>query len=306
MLRVYACVKWSKTVTTDAKHNRSLAWGLNLDEPEVTTQDEIDEFRRVSASQLGMQQDGLDFWLDMNPEVLKRYRLWADKLRIRDEDEAPNKWSATGVMIHYVYAMTNFQQGLHYGLIGMSRGLTKAQILEEYALVFRYVGPRGMAAIAEAARGHTWPEPTQPVKWPKGWAPDPDAFKSGADFRSPEVTETDTRKILAWYERWCGEVPRHVRLLARYRPELLKASRQRYENTLRLLPKQTEPWALLQISLLRGYRDGVREGMLLARGFGITRTQVLEAISWATFYGGNESLGVVDEVAGDVLASWPG
>jgi hypothetical protein len=230
-------------VKIETKHNRTLGWGLNLAEPEVTTQEEIDEFRRVSAQQLGVQQDGLDFWLDMNPEVLKRYRLWADKLRVVEADEAPNKWSATGVMIHYVYSMTNFQQGLHYGLAGMSRSLTKAQILEQYALVFRYVGPRGMAAIADAARGHTWPEPTNPARWPKGWGPDPDAFKSGADFRSPNVTEEDTRKILAWYERWCGEVPRHVRLLARYRPELLKVYRQRFENTLRLLPKHEEPGA---------------------------------------------------------------
>ena len=292
-------------VSSDTKHNRTLGWGLDLSNPEVTTQEEIDEFRRVSAQQLGMQQPGLDFWLDTAPEVLKRYRLWADKLRVVEDDEAPNKWSATGVMIHYLYAMTNFQEGLHYGLLGMSRGLTKAQILEEYALVFRYVGPRGMAAIAEAARGHTWPEPTAPVKWPKGWGPDPDAFTSGADFRSPGVTEEDTRKILAWYEKWLGEVPRYVGLLARHRPELLKAYRQRFENTLRLLPKQTEPWSLVQISILRGYKAGIREGMLLARGFGISKNQILEAISWGTFYGGNEALGLVDEVAGDMLDRWP-
>jgi hypothetical protein len=54
------------------EHNRALAWGLNLDEPDVTTAEEIDEFRRISAAQLGVQQDGLDFWLDTSPDVLKR------------------------------------------------------------------------------------------------------------------------------------------------------------------------------------------------------------------------------------------
>jgi len=29
---------------------------------------------RKSAAQLGIQQDGLDFWLDTSPDVLKRYR----------------------------------------------------------------------------------------------------------------------------------------------------------------------------------------------------------------------------------------
>jgi hypothetical protein len=163
-----------------------------------------------------------------------------------------------------------------------------------------------MAAIAVAARAITWPEgPAQPAKWPSGWGPDPDAFMSGADFRSSEVTDADTERILSWYERWLGEVPRHVSLLARHRPDLLKAYRQRYENTVRLLPKQADPWALLQISILRGHKSGIREGMLLARGFGVTKNQILEAISWGTFYGGNEALGLVDEATGDVLDAWP-
>jgi hypothetical protein len=276
-----------------------------LADPEVTTQEEIDEFRRISAAQLGMQQDGLDFWLDEAPEVLKRYRIWANELRIREPDEAPNKWSPTGVVIQYVYSMTGFEDGVRYGLHGANRTLTKPQILEELALVFRYAGPRGMATLGRAARAHEFRDPDEPAKWPTGWAPDPDAFRSGANFGSTDATADDTRKILEWYERWLGEVPRHVRFLARHRPELLKAYRARYENTLRLLPKQTEPWALLQISMLRGYSGGIREAMLLARGFGITRTQILEALSWGTFYGGDESLNVVDEVAGDIVETWP-
>jgi hypothetical protein len=84
--------------TPDYKeHTRALAWGLNLDQPDVTTPEEIAEFRRVSAAQLGVQQAGLDFWLDTSPDVLKRYRLWADKLRIVEDDESPNKWSASGL-----------------------------------------------------------------------------------------------------------------------------------------------------------------------------------------------------------------
>jgi hypothetical protein len=287
------------------EHTRSLAWGLNLDEPDVTSAEEIEEFRRVSAAQLGMQQDGLDFWLDTSPDVLKRYRLWAHKLRVMEDDESPNKWSPSGIAIMYTYAMTGFEDGIRYSLHGMNRTMTKAQILEQMALVFRYSGPRGMFTLARAAREHAWREPTDPVRWPKGWGPDPEAFKSGADFRSPGVSQQDVDQIVAWYERWLTEVPRHISFLARHRPELLKAYRNRYENTLRVLPKQTEPWALLQISIQRGFAGGIREGMLLARGFGVSRAQILEAISWGTFYGGHESLNLVDEVAGDVLDSWP-
>jgi hypothetical protein len=131
------------------KHTRALAWGLNLDQPDVTTPEEIAEFRRISAAQLGVQQAGLDFWLDTSPDVLKRYRLRADKLRIMQDDESPNKWSASGVVIMYVYALTGFE-----------------------------------------------------------------------------------------------------------------------ENTLRQLPKQTEPYALLRISITRGFAGGIREGLLLARASG--------------------------------------
>lgn len=295
-----------KSAHDDRQHNRHLAWGLNLSEPDVTTAEEIAEFRRISAAQLGVQQDGLDFWLDNAPDVLKRYRLWADKLRVREADESPDKWNASGPATMYVYATTGFETGIRYSLHGMNRVMTRDQITEQLALVFRYAGPRGMFTLARAARDHEWHEPAGAVRWPAGWAPDPGAFSSGADFRSPEATKADIDAIVGWYEQWMGEVPRHVTFLARHRPELLKAYRDRYEHTLRLLPKQAEPWTLLQISLYRGYPDGVREGLLLARGFGVTKNQILEAVSRATFHSGQEALSFVDRVAGDVVDAWPG
>jgi hypothetical protein len=287
------------------QHTRHLAWGLNLAEPDLTTPEEIAEFRRISAAQLGVQQDGLDFWLDAAPDVLKRYRLWADSLRVRESDESPAKWNASGPATMYVYAATGFEEGIRYSLFGMNRIMTKAQIIEQLALVFRYAGPRGMVPLARAARSHEWREPSEAVRWPSGWGPDPEIFRSGADFRSPETTAADVENIVAWYKRWMGEVPRHVTFLARYRPELLKAYRNRYENTLRLLPKQAEPWTLLQVSIYRGFADGVREGMLLAKGFGVTKSQIIEAVSRATFHSGQQALNLVDRVAGDVLDAWP-
>jgi hypothetical protein len=60
-----------------------------------------------------------------------------------------------------------------------------------------------------------------------------------------------------------------------------------------------------RISITRGFAGGIREGLLLARGFGVTKTQILEAIDWGTFYGGHDALNLLDEVAGDVLDAWP-
>ena len=43
------------------------------------------------------------------------------------------------------------------------------------------------------------------------------------------------------------------------------------------------------------------QGVQLARGFGLTRSQVLEALSWGTFYGGTEALDLAQSEAGDLL-----
>ena len=289
---------------TDDVHARRLEWGLDLSHPEVTTQEEIDEFRRVSGKQLGGQQAGLDFWLDENPEVLKRYRRWADTLRIHTPDRKPNSYSGSGITIFINYADHGFRDGLKYSMLGMNRFLTKAEMLEIFALAFRYVGPRGMALIAEVARQHTFTDPALPAEWPAGWAPDPDAFKSGVDFSTLSLSDDDRAKIEAWYQRYLGEVPGHIRLLAQHRPEMLKTYRGRFENTLRVLPKQVEPSVLIQVSVERGLRDGIREGVLMGRGFGMSKADVLEALSWGTFYGTVPALDAAHAAVADVLEAW--
>src|SRR3546814_19070756 len=50
--------------------------GLDLSKPTEISQEEIDGFRGHYATQFGLPLDGLDWWLDENPEVLKRYRLY--------------------------------------------------------------------------------------------------------------------------------------------------------------------------------------------------------------------------------------
>src|ERR1051326_6339130 len=197
---------------SDDVHVRRLAWGLDLANPDVTTHEEIDESRRVSSRQRGIQQAGLDFWLDQRPDVLKRYRAWADTLRIHTPDKTPDSYSATGFAIFVNYAQHGFRDGLKYSIQGMNQALTKAEMLEVFALAFRYVGPRGMAMIAEAASGHEWHEPTRPARWPGGWAADPDAFRSGIDFSTPGLTDAERKLVEDWYLRYLGEVPGHVRL----------------------------------------------------------------------------------------------
>src|SRR6266699_314086 len=121
--------------------------------------------------------------------------------------------------------MTGFEEELRYGIQGANRRMRKDQCLEQFALVFRYGGPRAMAALGKAARTHQWHEPREPLAGPSGWGPDPAAVQSGVDFSSLTATADDTRRIVEWYQRWLGEVPRHIRFLAKHRPDLLKAFR---------------------------------------------------------------------------------
>ena len=295
----------SEDSATKNLSQRSLAWGLDLLVPEVTTQEEIDEYRATSSLKFGMGQPGLEFWLDQKPEVLKRYRLWADTLRVREGNDSADTWIPQGTAIFIIYAATGYDEGIRYAIHLGQRIATKDQILEQLALASRYSAPRGMAAIADACVDFPWAEPTAQLSWPEGWAPDPEAFKSGVDFSSREVTPQEIRLILDWWERWIGEVPEHIEFLARYRPELLKAQRSWYENSLKLLPKQTEPYTLLTISITRGSAGGIREGLLLGRAFGISKPRILDAISWGTFYGGTDSLTLLNQVGRDILDTWP-
>lgn len=143
--------------------------------------------------------------------------------------------------------------------------------------------------------------PAREGRWPADWSFDADAFKSGMDFRSPEATPRDLEALLAWYARTIGEVPRYARFLARHRPGFLKAYRNRFEHALRDgLPKQMVPYLLLNFNVMRGFRDGIREAVLMARWLGLSRAQVVDAVCWA-YFGGMDAISIADEAAGDVI-----
>ena len=93
--------------------------------------------------------------------------------------------------------------------------------------------------------------------------------------------------------------------MARWRPEVLKAYRNRYENILKILPKQLDPYLQIHLGVERGEASVARDGILLARGFGMKRKHVLEALSWGAFYGGTPALDYAEEASAGLLESWP-
>src|SRR3546814_1302656 len=76
----------------------------------------------------------------------------------------------------------------------LNDGLSRAQANEMIAIAFVHAGPRGMQTIAEAMKGLEFPEtPEIPAKFPKGWAPDLQAFRSGLDFSTVDLTTDEQR-----------------------------------------------------------------------------------------------------------------
>jgi hypothetical protein len=276
--------------------------GLDLSVFETTTASESDGFRSFYAEKLGTPHRGLNFWIDVErPDILKRYRAFAD-------DGTPGGLETVrkvgGFSFLVSYAMSGYAVGIRY-LVHMwqSMGFSKAQVLEGLAVAFLYNGPRGSETVAEALDGYEWIEPAEPAVFFDGWAPDPDAFKTGMDFSTREVLDGEMELLDDWYRRTIGEIPPYVGFLRQHRPRLLKSWRNRYENILFELPKQVMPYSQLHFNVMRGWADGIRESVLLARAFGMTKEQVYEPLFSPMINTGPEAYSIVSQAAGDVLAA---
>jgi hypothetical protein len=61
---------------------------------------------------------------------------------------------------------------------------------------------------------------------------------------------------------------------------------------------------LLSYNTVRGFADGIRENVLLAKGFGVSKEHVWGAMNHTLLYSGVEALDIVDRAVGDVLEKW--
>lgn len=275
--------------------------GLDLSKPTEITQGEIDGFRGHYATQFGLPLDGLDWWLDHNPEVLKRYRLYCS-LTLRVEPAV----MGGGTLAFYM--LMGYVTGARYVMHSFKNdGLSRAQANEMIAIAFVHAGPRGMQCIEEAMRDLEFPEqPETPAKFPNGWAPDLDAFKSGLDFSTVDLSAEEKSKLYDWYLRTIGEIPPYVRFMAEHRPRLLKTHRARIENMLYTLPKQVWPTAMLYYHVMSRTAEGIRENVLLCKAWGVTKSDTLDVIGNALVYGQMEAATMVQREAGDIFDGWSG
>ncbi len=246
----------------------------------------------------GSVNESFAFWQEFRPEVERLHRA-------RTPLYYQGRRSAVPALANlHMYVIKAFAAGVEYETrLARSRGASRGDILDVLSLAFVHAGHVGMypaTSIADYLR--TWPDDaTDDRAFPENWQFDPDAVASGIDFSSPELSATDLAALEGWYLRTIGEVPQHVRFLARRRPALLKAHRHRYERAISAsLPKQLLPYLMLHFDLYRGFASGVRENILLAKAFGLTRAQVLDAICSSVLHAGSGGLDLVpDELLDD-------
>src|SRR3546814_3316351 len=81
----------------------------SLSKPTELAPGEAEAFREHYATQFGHSLDGLDWWLDQSPEVLKRYRLYCSlTLRVKP--------AITGNGTLAFYALQGYVTGVRYVL----------------------------------------------------------------------------------------------------------------------------------------------------------------------------------------------
>lgn len=276
--------------------------GLDLSNLDDISETEAAAFRAFYEQSIGVVHKGFDFWINEDrPDVLKKYRNYADLPAPGAMEDGNPEFCGFGFLQYY--ALSGYDVGVRYLVwIYQQMGMTKSGVLEGLALAFLHAGPRGMETMAIALEDFPWIEPERGLVFPAGWAPDPAAFHTGVDLSTRQVLPGEMERLISWYRDVLGEVPRYVTMMARHRPDILKAWRNRYESILVELPKQVMPYSLLHYNVIRGSAAGIRENVLLCRAFGVSKGHTLQAIFSAMLNGGPETIDLVEEAAGDVLA----
>lgn len=281
--------------------------GLNLSNPDATSPDEYDEFRAFYLRTKGYVLPAFEFWAEFRPDVLKRYRLQAVQTPNR---ASSNSSLATTLAFLHWYVALGYEAGILYEMrTARALGCTRAQILETMAVAFLHSGPRGGTRfVSEPTLDYLREYSELDIggdPFPAEWGPDPEAFKAGLDFSTPSLSHEELASLQHWHLHYEGELPGYVRFLAEFNPTLLKSFRHRFENSIRTaLPKQMMPTFMIHFEVGRGHAEGIREGVLLARGFGMSKVETVDAISWGMLYGGSSAISVVEVAIGDILRNW--
>lgn len=286
--------------------------GLNLDNLEDTSQAEIDAHLTTRWKGRGPLYDmyASSLMLDYNPKFAKLHWWGAEVFRSLPSE--PGSYDP-------VYATPNSIQQLHsYMMLGWETGIrnqfrvlrrlgfTRAQIMEIVHFARLSAGMRGLGHVYHAigdvlpdyADGHGHPD------FPKGWAADPEAFKSGLDLSTADLTDQDRANLIAWYERTIGYLPNSVAFGMKYDPQFLKIHRAMWEAAIKTLPKQVAPYMMLRDATLSNDREALREAARLGKAWGLSRDLTVRAITQtAHYFTGVRGLYAAHDALDDLLSA---
>ena len=231
-----------------------------------------------------------------------------NRLRALGEDDTDNAEIIAQSLQHLpMYVLYGWETGIYNEFRHLRyRGLSKAQLMELVMFAQLQAGMRGLQLVYNGASRLLvdLPDPGETASFPKGWAADPEAFKCGLDLTKREMTAQDRRRILDWYEKTLGEVPKSVQFAMAVHPEMYKWHRARWEVIFQTLPKQVAPYVMLRQHLLTGNKDALREGVLLGKAWGITKEWTVHGLTVSAFYTGFEALAFAQDAVADVLDTW--
>ena len=297
-------------MTTTVHELYGIRYGLNVDNLEETTDEEIDSFLNHARRGRGPLDPGPQYemranamWLHTRPDFAKLHMRVLDAWHTQGVDPII---SASSFANLHTYINQAWLPGIENCTRGLQlRGVSRAQLLEGIMHAQMSGGMRGLECVYQAI-GIILPdyvERPEPAVWPDGWAPDMQPFYCGLDPSTKELTDQDRRNLEDWYDRTIGWIPPRVAFLAKHDPRSLKATRARWEGCFKgALPKQMMPYFMLRHNTVEGNKGGLREAVLLARAWGMTQNYIVNTIiQGAYYYTGMERMDFVAEAVGDLL-----
>jgi hypothetical protein len=281
--------------------------GLDLSRLDVTTTEEINDNLIKVWSWRGPLYElyANSLMLDYAPDFAKLHRWGSDFF---GRPNVANIILFSGANIHS-YMMLGWETGIYNEFLTLRRnGMPVEQTMELVMFSQLYAGMRGLGHVFRAV-GESLPSygpiPGEPAPYPPGWAPDPDAFKSGLDLSTREVTEADRRNLTEWYEKNIGFLPDSIAFGLKYHPQFLKVNRAKWEVALKTVPKQLAPYLMLRHHTITGSVEGLREATLLGKSWGMTRELVIQGIACTSmFFTGLEGLYTAHKAVDDLLENW--
>lgn len=284
--------------------------GLNVSKPDVTSPEELAAFLAFSDQPTGRPLASYELWSELRPDVLKRLLAYVHQIHETENFSCPLPYMN-------VYAVGGWSEGVRYIMdicqpdtFLSGTGYSRAAVTETLALSFYLAPTWGTVQTAQAVReglaAYREPAPDAPSPYPAGWSVAPEELKAGLDYSTPDMTKSDLDALTEWYLRVCGEVPSAVKTYARYRPALLKAGRNRWENIVQTgLPNEMFAFLLIHHAVWSGNLAGTREAMLLARGLGMAKEHAVDAVFYGgSFLGGTATIGAVSDTVEEILDAW--